>query len=340
LLSSGVAARRTGGPKITEAKSTGRQPGGRFGIWRVASALAILRVGATLPTPLYVIYRETFQFSTLTLTLIFSVFVAGSLGALFFLGRLADQIGRRRVMLPAIGLTGIAALLFLIAQDEIMLGAARLLSGLAIGVAAGAGTAWIVELEPDHDRRRATLITVIVTMAGVGAGPLIAGLLADFAPWPLRLPYIFYLGLLVLVAVLAYSGSETVTKPVTELRNLSLRPRIGVPREIRAEFIAPALTAFATFALLGFYTSLVPSLIKNSLGVRSYTVNGAVVFELYVFAIATVLLWRNLESRAAMVRGLALLLPTLGLLVLTREVQSLPVLLCDSALAGVAVAFG
>jgi hypothetical protein len=41
-----------------------------------------------------------------------------------------------------------------------------------------------------------------------------------------------------------------------------------------------------------------------------------------------------------MVRGLAILLPTLGLLVLTREVQSLPVLLCDSALAGVAIAFG
>ena len=47
-----------------------------------------------------------------------------------------------------------------------MLGGARLLSGLAIGVAAGAGTAWIAELEPDHDRRRATLITVVTTMAG------------------------------------------------------------------------------------------------------------------------------------------------------------------------------
>jgi MFS family permease len=84
----------------------------------------------------------------------------------------------------------------------------------------------------------------------------------------------------------------------------------------------------------------VPSLIKGDLGLRSHAIDGAVVFELYVFAIATVLLWRNLESRAAMVRGLAVLLPTLGLLVLTREVQSLPVLLCDSALAGVAVAFG
>ena len=84
----------------------------------VAAALAILRVGATLPTPLYVIYREAFRFSTLTLTLIFAVYVAGSLGALFLLGRLADQIGRRRVMLPAVGVAAIAALLFLIAKTN------------------------------------------------------------------------------------------------------------------------------------------------------------------------------------------------------------------------------
>jgi MFS family permease len=179
-------------------------------------ALALLRIGATLPTPLYVMYRETFRFSTLTLTLIFAVYVVGSLGALFFFGRVSDQIGRRRVVLPAIGLAGLSALLFLVAFDEFMLGGARLLGGLAIGVAAGAGTAWIAELEPDHDRRRATLITVVSTMAGVGSGPLISGLLADFAPWPLRLPFLLDLALLAVVAALAWFGSETVAKPVTK----------------------------------------------------------------------------------------------------------------------------
>jgi MFS family permease len=303
-------------------------------------ALALLRIGATLPTPLYVMYRETFRFSTLTLTLIFAVYVVGSLGALFFLGRVSDQIGRRRVVLPAIGLAGLSALLFLVAFDEFMLGGARLLGGLAIGVAAGAGTAWIAELEPDHDRRRATLITVVSTMAGVGSGPLISGLLADFAPWPLRLPFLLDLALLAVVAALAWFGSETVAKPVTKWGEVSLRPRIGVPHEIRAAFIAPALTAFATYAMLGFYTSLVPGLIKGALGIRSHAVDGAIVFEMYVFAITTVILMRDMPSRKAMLIGLGLLLPSLGLLVLTRQVQSLPVLVCDSGLTGVSIAFG
>ena len=84
----------------------------------MAAALALLRVGATLPTPLYVIYSEAFHFSTLTLTLIFAVYVVGSLSALLFLGRLSDQIGRRRVILPAIGLAGLSALLFLFAATN------------------------------------------------------------------------------------------------------------------------------------------------------------------------------------------------------------------------------
>lgn len=320
--------------------ATGREPHRRKGLWPVAAALSLLRIGATLPTPLYVMYRDEFRFSTLTLTLIFAVYVVGSLGALFFLGRLSDQIGRRRVVLPAIGLAGLSTLLFLFAFDEFMLGGARLLNGLAIGIAAGAGTAWVCELEPDHDRRRATLFVVLGTMIGVASGPLISGLLADFAPWPLRLPFLLDLALLAVVAALVWSGSETVAEPIRSWRNISLRPRIGVPHEIRAAFVAPALAAFGTYAMLGFYTSLVPSMIKNTLGIGSHAVDGAVVFEMYVFAIATVLLMRDMPSRKAMTVGLCLLLPSLGLLVLTRQIYSLPVLLCDSALTGVTVAFG
>ena len=334
------AAAPAPGATSIAATSTHREPHGRKGLWPVTAALALLRVGATLPTPLYVIYRETFRFSTLTLTLIFAVYVAGSLAALFFLGRVSDRIGRRRVVLPAIALAGLSTLLFLFATDEFMLGGARLLNGLAIGAAAGAGTAWIAELEPEHDRSRATLIIVVSTMVGVGSGPLISGLLADFAPLPLRLPFLVNLALLAGVAVLAWSGAETVENPAANWKEVSLRPSIGVPREIRAAFVAPALTAFATYAMLGFYTSLVPGLSKNALDIASHAADGAIVFEMYLFAVATVILTRDMPSGKAMLIGLCLLLPSLGLLVLTRQVRSLPVLLCDAALTGVTVAFG
>ena len=69
----------------------------------VAVALAVMFVGAIMPTPLYPLYQRAFGFSGITLTLIYAVYVLGNLVALLFFGRLADQVGRRSAILPAIG---------------------------------------------------------------------------------------------------------------------------------------------------------------------------------------------------------------------------------------------
>ena len=74
----------------------------------VAVALAVMFVGAIVPTPLYPLYQQAFGFSGITLTLIYAVYVLGNLVALLFFGRLADQVGRRSAILPAIGF-GIAS---------------------------------------------------------------------------------------------------------------------------------------------------------------------------------------------------------------------------------------
>ena len=121
---------------------------------RVAAVLAFMFVGATLPTPLYPIYREAFRFDGITLTLIYAVYVLGNLAALFFFGRLSDQVGRRRVILPAIAVGAISAIIFILAQNSVWLFAARALSGFSTGLASGTATAWISELQPQKDNGR------------------------------------------------------------------------------------------------------------------------------------------------------------------------------------------
>ena len=82
--------------------------GARAAIARVAALLTIMYVGATLPTPLYPLYRQAFGFGTFTLTLVYAIYVLGNLAALLLCGRLSDQLGRRRTALPAalVGLLG------------------------------------------------------------------------------------------------------------------------------------------------------------------------------------------------------------------------------------------
>ncbi len=107
----------------------------------VAGELAMMFIGATLPAPLYPIYRRAFGFSGITLTLIYAVYVLGNLVALLIFGRLADQIGRRNATLSAIGFAIAGTAAFALATGTGWLFAARVLSGFATGLAAGAATA-------------------------------------------------------------------------------------------------------------------------------------------------------------------------------------------------------
>lgn len=158
----------------------------------VAVELAVMFVGATLPTPLYPLYREAFGFGGIMLTLIFAVYVIGNLVALLIFGRLSDQIGRRGASLPAIAVALVSTLVFALARGTAWLFAARVLSGFATGLAAGAATAWIAELEPRGDKAAAALLASTANLCGLVVGALLSGTFAQIAPWPLRLSYVVY----------------------------------------------------------------------------------------------------------------------------------------------------
>jgi len=307
-------------------------------MWIAACALATVYAGSMLPTPLYLDYRRAFGFSEIVLTLIYASYVIGNLTALFVFGRLSDQLGRRAVTLSALGLAAVSTLLFGFASSTAWLFGARILSGLAIGIAAGTLTAWIAELHP-AGKGRAAIVTAAFNLAGLGAGAIVSGLLSRYGPWPLHLVYFMYLGTLGLNALLVARSHETVKAPV-EARDVALRPRIGVPKEMRLAFVSPAATAFATFALLGFYAALAPSLLATALHQTSSAVAGAVVGELFVAATATVLVTGTLRGHSAAFVGLLFFFPSVALLVLAQIYGSMPLIVIGTACSGVATALG
>ena len=305
----------------------------------VAIELGAVFVGAILPTPLYPIYKQHFGFSGVTLTLIYAVYVLGNLVALLFLGRLSDQVGRRVVTLPAIGFGIASAVVFAAAASTAWLFAARALSGLSTGLASGTSTAWIAELYSGAQRGLAARIAAAANFFGCAAGPLLGGLLAQFSFLPLQLPFYVYLVGLFAVAVAILFAPETIAKPKL-LGQASLKPRLGVPQNIRLQFVAPAVTGFATFALIGFYSALIPNLLADTLHVAAPSVAGAIVCELFGIAALTILGTGRLDSQPTMLSALAVLLPSVWLLVVAEVFQSLPVLLFAAALSGVSGGLG
>jgi MFS family permease len=89
---------------------------------RLAYALAGAIIGLALfasgtPSPLYGTYRELWGFSPLVLTLVYATYAFGVLGALLLAGRISDDVGRRPVLLVALGTLMASTLLFMVADS-------------------------------------------------------------------------------------------------------------------------------------------------------------------------------------------------------------------------------
>jgi hypothetical protein len=109
----------------------------------------------------------------------------------------------------------------------------------------------------------------------------------------------------------------TVREP-KPLREVSLRPRVGVPQEIRGKFLFPALAAAVVFSVLGFYSALIPTLLGESLHNHIYAIAGGIVAALFFIGVLTIAFTRQLASNGGLIFSLGLLLPSVILLVVSE----------------------
>jgi MFS family permease len=302
--------------------------------WVITYAFAVTMLGTTLPTPLYVIYQAQFHFSTSVVTLIFATYAAGVLAALLLTGRASDQVGRRPVLAVAIGLSVVSAITFILAPDVGWLFVGRVLSGLSAGLMTGTATAALTETARAGAGRRASLVSTTANMGGLGLGPLVAGLLAQYAPEPTVLPFVAQLGLVAVAGL----GLLIVPETVRERSALSLRFRgLGIPRDGRAEFLAAGLAGFAAFSLLGLFSALAPTFLGGVLHDTSHATAGAVVFLAFAVGACTQLAGSRLPSRPVILAGLAVFLAALALIVAGLSAASMPLFLAGTVVSGVAV---
>jgi MFS family permease len=115
--------------------------------------------------PAVLIYQQDFGFSEFMVTVIFATYAGGVIGALLLFGRLSDQVGRRRALLPGLALSGLSAVSFLLAHGLAPLLLGRVLSGLSAGIFTGTATAALVDLAGPEGRARASLVATMIFAA-------------------------------------------------------------------------------------------------------------------------------------------------------------------------------
>ncbi len=244
----------------------------------VGIAFLVIMMGATLPTPLYPEYADRLGFGEFTVTLVFAAYAVGVTGGLLLLGHWSDQVGRRPMVVAGLVVSALSAVCFLMPLSLGWLYVGRVLSGLSAGIFTGTATAYVVDLAPQRQAARASLLAAGVNMAGLGLGPVLTGLLVVLAPAPTRLTYVVDLVLIGIGLVLVLLVAETVPRA----QHLRLGPRtLGVPAEARAVFVRSAIAGFAGFAVLGLFTAVSPAFLAEVLDRDSPALVGLVVAILF-----------------------------------------------------------
>ncbi|QPP08171.1 MFS transporter [Streptomyces bathyalis] len=301
--------------------------------WLVAAAFTVTMLGTTLPTPLYVIYQQEIHFSTLMVTVVFATYAAGVLAALLLVGHVSDEIGRRRTLLPGLVLAMLSAVVFLAADGLGLLFVGRLLSGLSAGIFTGTATAALVDLADSRNTARGSLVATVVQMGGLGSGPLLAGVLAEFAPAPLQLPYAVHLVLLLLVAAGVWFMPEPVEDAVRRPRMRVTKP--GVPQAMRGTFVRAGIAGFAGFAVLGLFTAVSPSFMGKLLGMSDFALEGGVIFAVFAASAVGQIALVPRFGDASLPVGCAGLVVGMGLLTAGFGVRSFALLVAGGVVAGV-----
>jgi MFS family permease len=229
------------------------------------------------PSPLYGIYRDLWGFSPVVLTLVYATYAFGVLASLILAGRVSDEVGRRPVLLTALGTLLGTTVLFMVANSVAWLFVARGIQGLATGLALGAASAALLDLHPRRDPAGVGLTNGVVSAAGMGLGVLASATIVELLPAPRVLPYV---ELFVLFAI-ALVGVARMPEPVLERSRPRLTPqRPSVPAIVRRPFFLAGLAVISSWSVGGLFLSLGPQLTATLFDTHNHLVSGVGVFVL------------------------------------------------------------
>ncbi|MEV6903242.1 MFS transporter [Amycolatopsis sp. NPDC051372] len=298
-------------------------------------ANVLLMASTSAPSPIYPVYLQRWGFSVMILTVVFAVYVAGLVVALLTVGSLSDHVGRRPVLVAALLVAAAGTAIFWAAGGVGALVTARIVQGLATGMATGALAAGLVEFSPADRPHRGPTMTAVGTSFGLAAGGGVTGLLVQAGPQPDAVVFPVLTVAFMAVAALVFAIPETAGPRPGVLT--SLRPRVRVPRETHRAFFGAVPAIVAGWSLTGLFLALAPSLVTEVLHVRFGAAGGLAIAVLFLANSAGGLWAARHTARIATLMGAVLLVVGAAVLAGALGFGSADGFLGGSVIAGLGV---
>ncbi|MCL2899683.1 MFS transporter [Brenneria tiliae] len=301
----------------------------------VVTAVFIL---SNSPTPLYVHWQQSLNFSTGTLAVIFACYIAGLLGTLLIAGQLSDRYGRKMMLIPGLLAALMACALFSVAQSVTFLAIARLLSGIAVGTVVTAGMAAVSDLGGADRRRQAALLASVSMVLGAGLGPLLAGTIAQWQTSPVipifGVEFAVLLSALIILFLLPLRAA-----PRLERKPLRLRLPT-VPADNRRHLLYGIGTFGPGITATSFMLALGPSLLSRLLDVSSPMVAGGMACAMFLTATGVQFMVRQWKVRSIFLTSTLATIAAMASLTLAVQASLAGVLILAALFAGVGQGLG
>lgn len=299
-------------------------PGSAF-FW-VAFAMMVGGMSTALISPLYPLYQLQWDLPVSRISLIYVVYMLGSLTGLMLFGRLADLLGHVRALRYGTVLLLAGTLFSLLAWDVSSLSLARYLVGIAASSLTIAGTVGLLHLTPLDSRARVSMLTSVLTAIGFGVGPLVGGVVGQWLPHPTYLAYIptLVLGLVALYSLgqLPHTGETPAPASLKHWLHNCL-PRLTRPEAGQRDLFALAcgfpLLAFGVF---GLYASLAPLFLEKMVSWHGPIVGGAAITAILFTSASLQVLCARVQLYRAGALGMLAMVVSNGLLILNFSLGS------------------
>lgn len=297
--------------------------------WRVCFAMCVGVMGTALASPLYPFYQELWHLKSSDITGIFTAYMFGVMGSLLFLGRLTNRFGFLPILGAGSTLMTLGVLLSMLAWSPAAFVVSRLVIGLASGMITTSASIGLNHLNASGDAKRTAVVTTFGMTLGFGLGPLIGGLVAQWAPAPLVSAYVpsLLLGLLATWALSRIPVQHQIpTPPSAQIKGSSWAqwlPSITLPRPaLRRHFWIACMGTFSAFGMFSLYASLAPSFMQDMLPWHGPAVSGISIAMILFLSSAFQLLARRTPTRTTAIAGLGALALCNLLLLLTTYTGS------------------
>jgi MFS family permease len=284
--------------------------------WGLAFGLCLITLAVNLQAPLYTTYAQLSGYGAGATAVAFSGYVLGVLPVLLAFGGLADRVGRKPLILTALGLSMLATLVTVLWPNLIALGVARLMMGVGTGLASATATAYMTELLATADSRSPANRVTASTSLGFGLGAALTSLF--LLAYPSVTPGSFWLQLV--LAALALIVVWRLPDPAVRIEQA---PLLRLPL-FPAGSLPYSFSMLLAWATSGLVIAILPSVLASHdlqrwSGLSTFTViSCGLLFQPWV---------RRMQPARATGLGLLVLPLSYGLLAWGASIGSLAAVL-------------